>query len=154
MFNEIFKRNIKGRKHPGRWAFAEPELLCYRKPKRVIKWKNGHKILVIVPAIMMIWDTIKEIVRGTLNDTPTPDQRVSRHIGCDGVQLTTNAHCNMVPISISWNRESWTIQIWYTFETGKGSITVSYHPTHCRGHTKSWYVSLRKSWFNLLWMQL
>ena len=44
MFNPIFKENVLGRKHPGSCAFAEPELLCYRKPKRVVQnEKNGHK---------------------------------------------------------------------------------------------------------------
>ena len=33
MFNPVFKENVQGRKHPGSCAFAEPELLCYRKPK-------------------------------------------------------------------------------------------------------------------------
>ena len=27
MFNPIFKENIQGRRHPGSYAFAEPELL-------------------------------------------------------------------------------------------------------------------------------
>ena len=27
MFNPIFKKNVQGQKHPGSWAFAEPELL-------------------------------------------------------------------------------------------------------------------------------
>ena len=44
MLNTIFKRNVQGRKHPGRCAFVELELLCYRKPKRVVQnKKNGHK---------------------------------------------------------------------------------------------------------------
>ena len=43
-FNPIFNENIQGRKHPGSCAFAEPELLSYRKPKRVVKKvKNDHK---------------------------------------------------------------------------------------------------------------
>ena len=37
MCNPIFKENIQGRKHPMRCAFAEPELLSYRKPGCVIK---------------------------------------------------------------------------------------------------------------------
>ena len=36
MFNPIFKENVQGRKHPGSCAFAEPELLSYRKPKPVV----------------------------------------------------------------------------------------------------------------------
>ena len=31
MFNPIFKENVQGWKHPGSCAFAEPELLSYRK---------------------------------------------------------------------------------------------------------------------------
>ena len=33
MFNPIFKENFQGRKHLGSYAFAESELLSYRKPK-------------------------------------------------------------------------------------------------------------------------
>ena len=36
MFNPIFKENVQGRKHPGSCAFAEPELLSYKVPKRVV----------------------------------------------------------------------------------------------------------------------
>ena len=44
MFNPIFKENVQGQKDPGRCAFVEPELLSYRKPKRVVQIKkNGHK---------------------------------------------------------------------------------------------------------------
>ena len=44
MLNPIFKDNVQGRKHPGSCAFAEPELLSYRKPKRVVEnEKNDHK---------------------------------------------------------------------------------------------------------------
>ena len=44
MFNPIFKENIQERKHLGSCAFGEPELLSYRKPKRVVQnEKNGHK---------------------------------------------------------------------------------------------------------------
>ena len=44
MFNPTFKGNIQGRKHPGKFAFAKPELICFRKPKRVVQNKNnGHK---------------------------------------------------------------------------------------------------------------
>ena len=43
--NSIFKGNVQGRKHPGRCACAEPELLCFRKSKRVVcnNNNNGHK---------------------------------------------------------------------------------------------------------------
>ena len=44
MFNPIFKENVKGREHPGSCALAEPEILSYRKPKRVVQnEKNGHE---------------------------------------------------------------------------------------------------------------
>ena len=44
MFNPIFKENVQGRKHPESCAFAEADLLSYRKPKRVVQnEKNGHK---------------------------------------------------------------------------------------------------------------
>ena len=33
MFNPILKENVQGRKYPGSYIFAEPELLSYRKPK-------------------------------------------------------------------------------------------------------------------------
>ena len=45
MLNLIFIENVQERKHPGNFAFAEPELIIYRKPKHVVqKVKNGHKI--------------------------------------------------------------------------------------------------------------
>ena len=44
MFNPIFKENVQGQKDPGSCGFAEPELLSYRKPKRVVQNENnGHK---------------------------------------------------------------------------------------------------------------
>ena len=33
MFNPIFKENVQAREHPGSCAFAEPELISYRKSK-------------------------------------------------------------------------------------------------------------------------
>ena len=46
MFNPIFMENVQGRKHRGSCAFAEPELLSYRKPKHIVhNEKNGHKNL-------------------------------------------------------------------------------------------------------------
>ena len=51
MFNSIFKGNVQGRKHPERCAFAEPELLCFRKPKCVVMvglklthWTLGYEV--------------------------------------------------------------------------------------------------------------
>ena len=44
IFNPIFKENVQGREHPGSGAFAETEILSYRKSKSVDqKVKNGHK---------------------------------------------------------------------------------------------------------------
>ena len=44
MLNPIFKENVQGRKHPSSCAFAEPGLLYYRNPKRVVQnEKDGHK---------------------------------------------------------------------------------------------------------------
>ena len=44
VFHPIFRENVQGRKHPGSCAFAEQELLSYRKPKRVVEnGKDGHK---------------------------------------------------------------------------------------------------------------
>ena len=46
MLSPIFNGNVQGQEHPGRCAFAEPELFCFRKPKRVVQNKNnGHKNL-------------------------------------------------------------------------------------------------------------
>ena len=51
MFNPIFKGNAQGQKHQGRCAFAEPELLYFRKPKRVVMaglklthWTLGYEV--------------------------------------------------------------------------------------------------------------
>ena len=46
----------------------------------------------------------------------------------------------MVPLSILWYRESWTIQLKYTFETRQERIRASYNPTHRHDHAKPWYV--------------
>ena len=43
MFNPIFKGNAQGRKHPGRSAFAESELLSQKSKYVVQKKKNGHE---------------------------------------------------------------------------------------------------------------
>ena len=70
MFNPIFKGNVQVRKHPGMCAFAELELLSYRKPKHVVQnKKNGHKIPIIVTTLMMKLNSISELVKGTHNDT-------------------------------------------------------------------------------------
>ena len=43
MLNPIWNEDVQMRKHPGSCAFAEPELLSYRNPKRVAQNKKGHK---------------------------------------------------------------------------------------------------------------
>ena len=53
-FNPIFKKNAQRWKHLESWAFAEPELLRYIKPKRVVQnEKNGYKMPIRVTIIMM-----------------------------------------------------------------------------------------------------
>ena len=53
MFNPIFKQNVQGRKHPGSYAFAEPELLVNKAYSVVQKVINDNKIPMIVTTIMM-----------------------------------------------------------------------------------------------------
>ena len=70
MFNPIFKENVQGQKHLGSCAFAEPELLSYRKLKIVVqKVKNGHKIPIIVTNMMTKINSTTEIATGAPNDT-------------------------------------------------------------------------------------
>ena len=46
MFNPIFMENVQGWKHPGSWAFEEPEILSSWQPKRVDQnEKSGYKNL-------------------------------------------------------------------------------------------------------------
>ena len=133
MFNPIFKENVQGRKHPGSCAFTVPELLSYRKLKRVVQnWKKMAIKIPIIGTIITMNFAIKAILKGAHNDTQCP---------CDWVQLT-NAQCNMVPISILWYRESWTIQLKYTFQTKQERIIVSHLSKHHDGHTNFWYVCL------------
>ena len=90
MFNSIFKGNIQGRKNPGRCAFAEPEMLSYRKPKLVVQnEKNGH--------------TNPNNIHNYQNEIGGLYQRYPKAnpVDCDGVQLT-NAQSHMVPTSILW----------------------------------------------------
>ena len=43
MFDAIFKETLQGWKHPRSWTFAEPDLLSYRKHKRVVQNEmNDH----------------------------------------------------------------------------------------------------------------
>ena len=84
---------------------------------------------MIVTTIMMKWDSIKEIVTGAANDTQHQNNAHPKTspIDCDGV-LRNNVQCLMVPISILWYREYWTIQLKCTLETRQEIITVSNHP--------------------------
>ena len=41
IFNSILKENVHGRKHPGSYAFTEPELLSYGKPKHEVQNENN-----------------------------------------------------------------------------------------------------------------
>ena len=44
MFSPLYKEYVQRLKHPGSCIFAEPELLNYRKAKRVVQnEKHGHK---------------------------------------------------------------------------------------------------------------
>ena len=76
------------------------------------------KITMIVTIIMMIIYSIKELLKGTHNNTQHHNNAhpTSSPVDCDEVQLT-NEQCHMVLISILWYRESWTAQLEYTFET-------------------------------------
>ena len=120
MSNPIFKENVQGRKHPGSCAFVEPELHSYRKPKREVQnEKNGDKTPNNNHYDDENHDEI-ELYQGNSKRSTywhsIPEQRTPSSIDCEGVQLT-NAQCLMVPISILWSRESWTIHLKYTFET-------------------------------------
>ena len=86
----------------------------------------------------MMMKTMKDIVKEVPNDTQHQNNAHPNNspIDCDGVQLT-NAQCYMVPISILWYRECWTMQLKCTFETKQEMITVSY-PPHQYGHTNLW----------------
>ena len=119
MFNPIFTGNVQGRNHPGRCAFVEPELLCFRSLNVLFKIKiMAIKIPIIFTTITMKYNSIKELVRGTHNDTQHQNTAHPKNSpkDCDGVQLAS-AQCHTVPIFISWYRESRTIQFKYTFET-------------------------------------
>ena len=104
MLNPIFKENVQARKHPGTCAFAEPELLSYRKPKRVFQnEKSGHKY----PNNSHNYhdENHDEIelyqgnIKGAHNDTQYQSSTHHKsHIDGDGAQLS-NAQCHMVPIS-------------------------------------------------------
>ena len=105
------------------------------------------KIQIIVTTIMMKYNYIKKIVTGAPNDTQHQNNAhpKSSLIDGDGV-LLTNAQCHLVPISILWYWECWTIHLKCAFDTKQETITVSYHPTHQHGHNL-WYVSLLKDPF-------
>ena len=50
----------------------------------------------------------------------------TKHTPKQSYGLWHGAQCHTVPIYISWCRQSWTIQLKYTFETRQKRITVSY----------------------------
>ena len=58
--------------------------------------------------------------------------------------------CHMVSISKSWYRDSWTIQLKYTFETKQERITVSYHPT--LSHMPHCFEGVRIMFMNRPWV--
>ena len=64
-----------------------------------------------------------------------------RPIDCDGMQMA-NLQCHMIPISVLWCRNAWTIQLKYIFETKQERTTVSYHSTHRNSHTNFWYADV------------
>ena len=138
MFNQVFKENVHGLKHPGNCTSTEPELLSYRRPKRVVQnendgYKNPLNSHKYHDENLDEINPIKEIVKWTHHDTQHQNSQSSA-IDCDGVQLT-NAQWHIVPISISWCRESWTIQLKCTFETQQERINLSYHATHKHDQT-------------------
>ena len=79
---------------------------------------------------MMKENSIKELVKGTHNDIQYQNNAHPKTspIDCNGVQLA-NAQCHMVPVSMLWYREPWTIQFKYTFETRQERITEQYYIT-------------------------
>ena len=100
--------------------------------------------------IMMKYNSIKEIVTGAPNDTQHKNNAHPKTspIDCDGV-LLTNVQCHMVPISISWYREYWTIQLIFTLQSRQETLTVLNLPLHQHGHTNFWYLCLlEKVYFN------
>ena len=101
--------------------------------------------------IMMNWNSIREILKGEQNDTQhrNNSQPITSPIYYDGVQLTY-VQCHMVPISILWYREYWTVQLKRTFETKQELVAASYHPAHQHGPTNIWYVYLFERAFNYL----
>ena len=92
---------------------------------------------------------IDEIETGVPNDTQHQNNAHPKPspINCDGV-LLTNVQCQIVPISILWYREYWTMELkcaHWTIDlkcTRQETITVLYHPTYQHGHTNFWYVCL------------
>ena len=69
-------------------------------------------VTIFIVKIMMKYKSIKEIVTGAPNDTQHQNNthtQKSSPVDCDGV-LLTNAQFRMVPISILWYREYWTLQ--------------------------------------------
>ena len=133
VFNPIFKRSVQGRKHPGSCVFAELDL-SYRKPKHIVVVQNeknvhenpynSHNYYDENHDGKELYQNIRKIVKGAHNETQHQNNAHTK-TDCDGVQLT-NAQCHMIPISILWYREVWTIYLKYTWETKQGRLTVSY----------------------------
>ena len=98
--------------------------------------RMAMKIPTIVITVMMKYNSFQEIVKWAHNDTQHQNSEHPQNspIDGDGVQLT-DAQCHVVPLWISWHRETWTIQLKYTVETKQERITVLYHPTLHHGHT-------------------
>ena len=70
MLNPIFKKNVQGGNIQGVFAFAEPELLSYRKPNVLFKKKRiANKIKVIdhfmasVPCWLHSEDSCKDLTQ-------------------------------------------------------------------------------------------
>ena len=85
-------------------------------------------------------NSINELVKRTHNDIQHQTTHTQNQPHSFGVVKLINAQYHMILIYISWYRESWTIQLNYTFETRQERITASYHPALRNGHTNSWYV--------------
>ena len=74
--------------------------------------------------VVMKYNSIKETVIVAPNDTQLQSNAHPQISPIDyfGV-LLTNVQCQMVPISILWYREYWTVQLKCTLETRQETIT-------------------------------
>ena len=139
------------------YAFAEPELHIFRKLKYVGRnEQNGHKnsnnIRNHHDGIALYQGISKR--NALWHSTPKQRTHQKQFYRLWWVQLT-NVQCHMVPISTSWCRESWTIQLKNTIETKQERLAISRYPTHRHCHSDPWYVYVsQKSLFQLLRMYL